>query len=117
MKIDWMLLILSCAMVVLAISFWRAHKNHAVMFNALDLIMDNGKVSRTAFAFMVVLGVSIWVLVDLEIKGKMTEMYYGSFIAAWVTPVVAKIFAGANTDTNTTLTLKETTLETTEKAK
>lgn len=106
-----MLTILAIGSVLIVISFWRATRNHAVSFNALDLIMENGKAERKAVAFMVVLAVSIWVLIDLEMKGKMSEGYYTIFIGAWVIPIVAKMFAGKD-EAGTIVT---TTIQSTEK--
>jgi hypothetical protein len=114
MKIDWMLTILAIGVALLIVTFWRASRSHHLTFNALDLIMENGKAERKAVAFMIVLAVSIWVLVDLEMKGKMTEGYYTIFIGAWVLPVVAYMFAPKGSDGTTTVTVKST-IESTEK--
>jgi hypothetical protein len=110
-KIDWMLTILAIGAAAIVFTFWRASRSHHVTFNAIDLITENGKAERKAVAFMVVLAVSIWVLIDLEMKGKMTEGYYTIFIGAWVIPVVANMFAGKD-GAGTTVT---TTIQSTEK--
>lgn len=91
MKIDWMLIILAVAGLFMIVSFWRAHKKAGFDFNAFDLIMENGKVSKIALAFMVVLGVTTWVIVDLQIKDKLTEGYFTTYGMMWVFPLVAKV--------------------------
>jgi hypothetical protein len=91
---EWMLVILAVAAALILLSFWRAHRNIATQFNALDLIMVDGRVDKIAAAFMLVLGVTTWIMIDLQIKGKMTEGYLTSFGAMWVFPLVAKFVFG-----------------------
>ncbi len=95
-NLDPMLTVLAVASAALVFSFWYAHKSQLVSFSAFDLIMVDGKVDRIAFAFMLVLAVSTWVVVDLQMKSKMTEGYFGLFISAWIVPLVAKMVFGKN---------------------
>lgn len=94
MKLDPMLIILCAISIAVAYSFWRAHKRPDVVFDFFDLIMVNGKVDKIAVAFMLVLAVSTWVIVDQQIKGKLTEGMFGLWLGAWVTPLVAKVVFG-----------------------
>lgn len=114
MKIDWMLTILAAGAVLVVVSFWRAHSRPGFDFNAFDLIMEGGKVSKIALAFMLVLGVSTWVIVSLQIKDKLTEGMFGLWLTAWVTPLVAKVVFGKTEmpEAGTTITTK---IESTEK--
>lgn len=91
MKIDWMLVILALGAALIALSIWRAHRASGVIFNAFDLIMENGKVSKIALAFMLVLAVTTWIVVDLTIKGKLTEGIFTMYGTFWVVPLVAKV--------------------------
>ena len=115
MKIDAMQVILAVVVLAIAVSVWNAHKSHSTIFNAFDLLMENGRVSKIAVAFMLVLVVSTWVIVDQQISGKLTEGMFGLWLTAWVTPLVAKVvFAKAEPPgTTTTTTIMQ---ETTEKA-
>jgi len=83
------------ALIALAIlwTFYRAQKDAAFNFDLYDLIMQDGRVSRMAFAFMITLGVTSWILVRLAIDGKLTEGYFGLYGALWVTPIIAKMFS------------------------
>lgn len=90
-SISWMQLFLGLALVAILVSFWRAHHSKTFEFNAFDLLMENGRVSKIAVAFMGVLAVTTWVIVDLQITGKMTEGYLTTYGAMWVTPLVAKV--------------------------
>jgi len=84
-------LILALAILLAGVTLWRAHKLPEVQFNLLDLLMENGRVSKIAVAFMLVLGVSTWVIVDQQVKDKLTEGMFGLWLTAWVTPLVAKV--------------------------
>jgi hypothetical protein len=105
MKIDWMLVVLCSLAVLVGGSLWRAHRSASYTFDLLDLIMENGRVSKIAVAFMLVLGVSTWVVVDLQIKDKLTDGMFGLWLGAWVTPLVAKVvFSKVDPPSGTTIT-------------
>lgn len=104
---DLMQIILALAAVLVVLSFWRAHHKKDVDFNVFDLIMENGRVSKIALAFMIVLAVTTWVVVDLQIKGHLTEGYFTTYGAMWVIPLVAKVvFNKSEMPTVTTITTK-----------
>ena len=82
--------------LVIAWSFYRAHRSDTgifAKFNLLDLLMENGRVSRIAFAFMATLVVTSWVIIRLTISGKLTDVIFGAYLTAWVAPIVAKMFS------------------------
>ncbi len=112
-----MLIILGVVAVSVVIAFWRAHRKPGFQFNAFDLVMENGRVSRIAVAFMFVLGVTTWVVIDLQINGKMTEGYFTTYGAMWVLPLVAKVVfnktepPGSTTIESTTTTKTATVTE------
>jgi hypothetical protein len=115
MKPDWMLIILACAAMLVLLSFWRAHRTPGFEFNAFDLIMENGHVSKIALAFMLVLAVTTWVIIDLQIKGHLTEGYFTMYGTMWVLPLVAKVVFNKTempTEVGTTIT---TSIQSTEK--
>ena len=76
-------------------SLYRAHTGRGELrnFNLLDLLMQDGKVSRIACAFMTTLCVTSWILIRLAIDGKLTEGYYTAYGVMWVAPVVARMFS------------------------
>lgn len=94
MRIDWMLVVLAAVVILVGVSLWRAHNNADYTFDLMDLIMENGRVSKIAVAFMMVLGVSTWVVINQEISAKLTEGTFGLWLTAWVTPLVAKVVFG-----------------------
>lgn len=89
-----MLLVLAAGALMIGVSFWRAHRREDVQFNLLDLVMENGLVNKISVAFMLVLAVSTWVVVDLQVKGRLTESIFGLWLGAWVTPLVARVVFG-----------------------
>lgn len=91
MQIDWMVVVLGLFAALIGLSLWRAHRNADYTFDLMDLIMENGRVSKIAVAFMMVLGVSTWVVINQEINAKLTEGTFGLWLTAWVTPLVAKV--------------------------
>jgi len=88
---DVMLAVLGIAAALLVISFWRAHRDALEQFNAFDLIMENGRVSKIALAFMVAFAVTTWVIVYLALRDKLTEGYLTSYGIMWVAPLVTKV--------------------------
>lgn len=99
-----MLAVLVGCVVLAAFSFWRAHRDNGIQFNAFDLLMENGKVSKIAVAFMLVLFVSCWVIISQQMEGKLSEGTFGLWLTAWVTPLVAKVVFGKSDMVSTTST-------------
>lgn len=91
MIISSMQIILAIAFIVIAFSFYTAHKSHALEFNAFDLVMNKDRVDKIAVAFMLVLGVTTWVIIDLQVNGKLTEGYFTVYGGMWVAPLLAKV--------------------------
>ena len=81
--------------LVIAWSFFRSHRDPAINFNLFDLLLEGGRLSRIACAFMATLIVTSWVIIRLTVEGKLTEGLFTAYVAAWVAPIVAKLFAGS----------------------
>lgn len=97
--------------MVIAWSFIRAHRDKTNTFNLLDLLMEGGRLSRIACAFMATLVVTSWVIVKLTIEGKLTEGLFGAYVAAWVAPIVAKLFTPPSSTITATSTSTVTATE------
>lgn len=89
--LDGMHILLGAILAVLVVILWHAHHNQNIAFNLFDLLMDDGKVSRTGVAFMLTLGVTTWVIVDLAIDERLTEAYLTIYCTSWVAPLVARV--------------------------
>lgn len=96
--------------LVIAWSMYRAHRSGDAgfaNFNLIDIIVENGRVSKLACVFIGSFAVSSWVVIRLTLDGKMTELLFAAYGAMWVTPITAKLFSPAppsSTSTQTTST-------------
>ena len=97
-------------MLLVTWSFYRAQRDENIAFNLLDLVMENGRVSKLAFAFMTGLVCLTWIMIKLTQAGKMTEGYVGLYGAIIIAPVIAKLFSTPPpAGTTTTIDSKTTT--------
>lgn len=80
-------------LLALGWSFYRAQRDPANVINLFDLVLDKGRINRIAVAFMVTLCVTSWVIIRLALDGKLTEGFFAGYAAAWITPMVAKLFS------------------------
>lgn len=107
--LDGLLTLLLFGLVALGVWFWRVHKNPAIDFDFFDLILENGRISRIASVFIGSFAMTTWMMVRLTVDGKMTEGYFTTYSAAWIVPIVAKLFspqASAGTTTVSTTSIK-----------
>ena len=85
--------VMSVIGLILLWSFYRAQKNPQFAFDLFDLLMEGGRLSKTAVAFMATLSVTSWIMVRLTLDGKLTEGYFTGYAVAWIAPLVAKLFS------------------------
>ena len=101
MKFDIMNVCLVVGFILIAVSMFRAHRDKNFNFNVIDLIMVDGRVDRVSLAFMMVLAITTWLMIDLQLHGKMTEGYLTSYGAMWVIPLVSKVVFNKSDGVNT----------------
>lgn len=97
-EINYVDAIMVVAALVVILSCYRAQRDPNFRFDIFDLIMQDGRLSKTSVAFMTTLAVTSWVLIKLTVDGKMTETLYTAYGAMWVAPLVVKILKGAESD-------------------
>lgn len=90
-RLDGTIIALCLLALLVAVTLWRAHRSKLVAFDLLDLLLEGGRVSKIAVAFMLVLGTSTWVIIHQTVHDKLTEGMFGLWLTAWVTPLVAKV--------------------------
>ena len=98
--------------LVIAWSLYRAHKGndgYFSQFNLLDLLMENGRVSKVSCLVMGAFAVHTWIMVRLTFDGKMSEGYLTIYGATWVAPMLARMFS---TPTSTATATSTTTVST-----
>jgi hypothetical protein len=89
-KQNVMLVLLGLAFLSIIFAFWRAHKLRTD-FDIVDLVMQDGKISRIGTAFMLTLLVSSWVIINKQMKGELDSTTFSLWMAAWVGPLVARV--------------------------
>lgn len=94
MTLDPMAVLLAAIVVLITWSFYRLHRDPNTDFNVLDLLMENGRVSKISCAFLAAFGITSWIMVKLTLDGKMTEGYLGLYGSMWVGPLIARVVFG-----------------------
>lgn len=89
-----MFAILAIAILAIMLSLERKNRSSRSAFSFDDLLTENGKTSKAACVMFGSFAVTTWLLVFLTVNGKITETYFGAYLAAWVAPAVAKIIKG-----------------------
>lgn len=96
---DGLLVIFALLMVL---SIYRLQRDETSVFNLLDLVMENGRLSRLACAFVVTLVITSWLMVRLALDGKLTEGYFMAYGGMWVAGIIAKMFGTTAVSSSTT---------------
>ena len=91
--------------LLITLSLYRAHKDNTT-FNLFDLLMHQGRVDKLACVFIGSWALHSWIMIDLQLAGKMSEGYLTLYAATWIAPVMAKMFAKAPESTTTTTLTK-----------
>jgi hypothetical protein len=83
-SMDRFSLVLILAIVILSILLWKAQVKKD-SFDLRDLIVESKshKVSLHKFGQFIALGISSWGFIYLTLNGKLTEMYFTTYMAAW----------------------------------
>lgn len=85
------------AVLAVVWSIYRLQRNPAVDFNMLDLLLENGKVSKVSCIVMGAFFVHSWIMVDLQAHLKMSEGYLTIYGATWVAPLMMRLFKAKDT--------------------
>lgn len=85
--------VLMVCILIIGWSFYRAHRDPRIDFNLLDLLLENDRVSKKSVLVMGAFAASTWIVIRLTLDGKLTEGYFTAYMAAWVAPMIAGMFA------------------------
>ena len=96
-------------LLIAAWSVYRANKSEGNTFNLVDVLMENGRVSRLACVFMGSWAAMTYVFVGAYATGKMTEGLFTAYGAVTIAPLIAKMFAPAAAPSTTTTISTNTT--------
>ncbi len=106
-------LIFALLLVLSAILIWKSLRRLTSApdngYDWQDLLMENGRASKAAHVMMGAFFVTTWHFIYYSLTGRMSEGYYGLYSAAWIAPVVLRMFSNngmqqAPTQTTTTTT-------------
>lgn len=90
-----MVAILAIITLIIAWTVERRSRNPVSKISLDDLLLgDDGKISKAACVMFGSFALTTWAIVYLTLSDKLTEGYFGAYIAAWVAPVIAKILKG-----------------------
>lgn len=90
-QINLMAVVLVVGLVVAGVSLYLAHRNPENNINIFDLFLHNGRLDKLAVVFLAAFGMTTWLMVDLQLSGKMTEGYLGLYGTMWIGPLFAKL--------------------------
>lgn len=90
-----MIFVLALAVLLIMWALERRNSSTASRISLDDLLVgDDGKMSKPAAVMFGSFALTTWTIVYLTINDKLTEGYFGAYLAAWVAPAVAKIIKG-----------------------
>lgn len=76
---------------LIAISLYRTNRDNPD-FNLIDLLMENGRVSKVSCLVMGSFGVHTWIMLYLTVHDKMSEGYLTIYGATWAAPLIVRLF-------------------------
>lgn len=94
-EINVMAIILTVFVAWCIVEARRLNKREDNTFEILDLLMENGHISKAAVVMMGSFALTTWMMITLTLKDKLTEGYLGIYVAAWITPVVVRLITGS----------------------
>lgn len=84
---------LAIILLAILISLFRRDRNSHSKIDLEDLLLDkDGKLSKPAFVLLGAFLMTTWVIIYLTWTGKLTEAYFGAYLAAWVAPTITQLF-------------------------
>lgn len=90
---DMLAVVLAIIILIIAVLLWRFHRDpNQSQFDLTDLLMENGKLSKISVAFLLTLLVTTWMMIYMTINKQMTEGYLAIYTAAWIAPIVTRLF-------------------------
>jgi hypothetical protein len=91
-----MVIALGCIVGFVGYFIWKAQQDSQNSFDVFDLLMDDlpndrRKASVIKTTFMSAFIISSWVVIDQEIKLKLTEGVFGLYMGTWCASLIAKV--------------------------
>jgi len=88
--------VLAFALLAVLVTLFRRDRNAHSAIDLEDLLIgEDGKLSKSACVLLGSFLMTTWVIVYLTYTGKLTDMYFATYVTAWVTPTVTKLIVNA----------------------
>lgn len=81
---------LALTVVLIAISLYRTNRDNP-RFNLIDLLMENGRVSKVSCLVMGSFFLHSWIMAYLTVHDKMSEGYLTIYGATWAAPLIVRL--------------------------
>ncbi len=93
---------LALGLIAILISLRRRTQQAGNGYALGDLLMgDDGKASKAAHVMFGSFFITSWIVVYAALSGKLSDLMFGAYLAAWVTPAVTKLIMGTPRTTST----------------
>lgn len=92
-QIDLLMVSLAVFILFCFYTAFKLHTSKSNTFDILDLLMENGRISKAAVVMMGSFALTTWIMISLTSTDKLTEGYLGIYVGAWIAPVVVRLIA------------------------
>jgi len=88
-----LLAVIIALLIMRTLTRWSASPTDP--FEVRDLFMESGRASRGATVLLLSFASTTWFFVFYSLTGRMTEGYFGLYVAAWIAPTVARMITNS----------------------
>lgn len=85
------LLVALAVSLAVAITLRKMHNDPTSTFDLRDLIMENGRVSKSAFVMMVSFAAMTWAFIFCVLKDQHVEVLFGLYATACFSPILVRL--------------------------
>src|SRR5262245_36512088 len=87
-----MLALLGVLLVLVVVTLRRRDRASDSPIKLEDLLLgEDGRISKAAAVMMGAFALTSWAIAYLAVNDKLTEGYFGAYLAAWVAPTVTRL--------------------------
>ena len=87
--------ILAIAVLLALLSLLRHNRMADSPISLPDLLLgEDGRISKGAVVMLGAFGLTSWVIAYQTMTDKLSDVIFGLYIAAWITPTVARLITG-----------------------
>jgi hypothetical protein len=84
--------LLAIMVLVAAVSIYRYEKNPSNNFNLVDLLLEDGRLSKWSLIIMLAFAIHSWALVVWVLRFSASTQDFLAYGGVWITPLIAKMF-------------------------